>query len=90
MAQSKEPSGVLVLRAWVEGGSPGGLRARITKIRELDESRTEAAAASLDQILAIVRAWLESLLLEAPSPPSQSGGQPVTDLHEWRSREENQ
>ena len=65
MAQIKELSGVLLVRAWVEGSPPSGLRARITSISDLDENQIEAVAASLEQILAIVRGWLEDLLADA-------------------------
>jgi len=72
MTRIRQPTGVLVLRAWVEDGSPGGLRARITQLDDLEGNQAEAAAASLDQVLVIVRAWLERLLTESQPPPPQA------------------
>jgi hypothetical protein len=85
MAQIEESSGVLVVRAWVEGNAPDGLRARITQLPGLDENQSEVTAASQEQILAIVRAWLRTLLAEAQLPPTASGSAPG-ELHERQSR----
>jgi hypothetical protein len=60
---------VLVVRVWLEAGDGPGLRARITRSLDLakrDESA--AAAASPDEVLAIVRAWLDEFVARA-SPP---------------------
>lgn len=67
MTRNLERSSVLVVRAWVEGTGPEGLRARITRIRGPDGERVETAAATVDQVLATVRDWLESLVSESPS-----------------------
>ena len=67
MTEITERSGVLVVRAWVEGGTPAGLRARITQSRDLASTeQLVTAAATVDEILATVRAWLNALLLEQP------------------------
>jgi hypothetical protein len=86
MAQIKKPSGVLVVRAWVEGDSPG-LRARITQLPGLDQDQSEATAASLEQILAIVRAWLKTLLAEAQPPPTASGSPEEPQGRRFRERQ---
>lgn len=53
-----ERSAVLVLRVWREAGTEG-IRARITMTPNADEpGGTETAAASADDILAVVREWL--------------------------------
>jgi hypothetical protein len=72
MTQIKRSAGVLVLRAWVEDGTPGGLRARITQFHDVEASQAEVVVASLDQVLAIVRVWVERLLSESQPPPAQS------------------
>jgi hypothetical protein len=65
MARSVERSGVLVVRAWVEG-SPGELRARITQSHGLTVGdQVETAAANMDEVLTIVRNWLHALLADA-------------------------
>jgi hypothetical protein len=69
MTQTREQSGVLVVRAWVEGSLPDRLRARITQIGGLDDEQLETSAASVDHVLAVVRDWLESLLADS-SPPA--------------------
>jgi hypothetical protein len=68
MTQIRKQSGALVVRAWVEGSGPDRLRARITQIGGLDEEQLETSAASVGQVLAVVRDWLESLLADS-SPP---------------------
>ena len=57
-----EKTAVLVIRAWLEAGVEGNaLRARITRTLDVAEPETiETAAASEEEILAAVRAWLRS------------------------------
>jgi hypothetical protein len=56
---------VLVVRAWVEGDPSDGLRARITYTHGLDgKLQVERTAAEVDQVLAVVQAWLTALLDE--------------------------
>jgi hypothetical protein len=57
-----ERTGVLVLRVWVEpSGLEGeGLRARITAEEQLGTGeRTTVVAGSVEQIVEIVRSWVE-------------------------------
>jgi hypothetical protein len=64
-----ERTGVLVVRIWIEAPfSPGeSLRARITFRHDLDTGKTDtAAAASVDQVVEIVRAWLERFVAGEP------------------------
>jgi hypothetical protein len=64
MARNEERSGVLVVRAWVEG-APGELRARITQSRGLTvDDQIETAASNVSEVLIIVRNWLETLLAD--------------------------
>jgi hypothetical protein len=55
-----ERSAVLVFRVWREAGA-GVLRARLTMTANTDEpgATKEAAAASEEEILSLVRTWLE-------------------------------
>jgi hypothetical protein len=69
--------GLLVVRAWVESDDGGGLRARITQVLDLesgDESVT--VVASVDEVVAAVRAWLEAFLALVTSG---SGDDAVTE-----------
>jgi hypothetical protein len=53
---ASERTAVLVIRAWLEEGK---LRARITRRLDVSAPNTvESAAASEEEILAVVRAWL--------------------------------
>ena len=67
-----EVSGVLILRAWIEGDPSIGLRARLTGL--IDNASPEYSmrtAAAIDDICAGVRSWLEDLVsLGASKPPS--------------------
>jgi hypothetical protein len=54
-----ERTGVLVVRAWVEGEAPQAFRARLTRsldVSSLDE--VESTAASIDEVCEQVRVWL--------------------------------
>jgi len=61
MAAAGDRSGVLVVRAWIEG-IPPQLKARITHTVDLEGGETESAtAASVAQIHAEVDRWLDAL-----------------------------
>ncbi len=54
--------GVIVIRLWVEDGSPGELRARITSSTDvLDQNTTTVSASGVEGISARVRALLEEI-----------------------------
>ncbi len=64
MAVDPERTGVLLLRAWLDG-SPPQLKVRITQTPDIEgEDPQEATAATADDVLAAVRAWLDSLSRE--------------------------
>jgi hypothetical protein len=67
-----ERSGQLVLRAWVEDGSPYSLRVRIIRVYRRGEPSVMAAA-TVEATCAIVQNWLDELLGTAsttePPPP---------------------
>lgn len=57
---------MLVVRVWLEAGGGPGLRARITRTLDLTKRDESAAAAgSADEVLAIVRAWLDEFVARA-------------------------
>jgi hypothetical protein len=62
--------GVLVIRAWLEdGGVPGDLRARITETLDVSApAPAESVAASEEEIVAIVVAWLRAFSDRADEP----------------------
>jgi hypothetical protein len=71
-AEATERTGVLVLRAWIEGDPSTGLRARITQAA--DNAAPEylvATAATVEDVCAGVRAWLEELMArQVPQRPT--------------------
>ena len=63
-----ERAGALVVRVWLEGSDPSGLRARITYTVDTALPGGEVtAAASVDEICDKVRRWLEVFLADQPS-----------------------
>ena len=67
MVRTLDRSGVLVVRAWVEGGTTAGLRARIIQSRDLTSTEQLVTTTStVDEILATVRTWLDALLSDQP------------------------
>jgi hypothetical protein len=61
MTAAGQRTGVLVVRAWVEGDPPQ-LKARITHTLDVTRPQSESAtASSADQICAEVRRWLDAL-----------------------------
>lgn len=58
-----ERAGVIVVRAWVDTGASSGLRARVTASRDLScDEQTIAVAASVADVVAAVRDWLEAFV----------------------------
>jgi hypothetical protein len=76
-ATEEERTEVLVLRAWVESAGERCLRVRITRMARPIQGATvepvNSASAIVDDVCAIVRAWLEELLQRSPpgSPPDR-------------------
>jgi len=66
-------TGVLVVRAWLEGGAPSNLRVRVVMT---DRGQTQSgAAAEVGDTCRIVRDWLDTLVLSAdPQSSRPSGG----------------
>jgi hypothetical protein len=64
MAEALERTAVLVIRVWFEEGTAGrSLRARITETPDVSASELTAtsAAASEQEVVRAVRAWLRAL-----------------------------
>lgn len=56
-----ERVGVLIVRVWIEVGSPSGVRARITETSDLEQGeRTSTVAGTKEEIVAIVSQWLDA------------------------------
>jgi hypothetical protein len=75
-APTTERTGMLILRLWVESNHETGLRARITQT--LDTSIAEqpvAAAASADDICAVVKQWVQAFT--DPSSSDSNGASRV-------------
>jgi hypothetical protein len=55
-------TGVVVVRVWLEPGHEQGLRARITATDLATSREMTVSAASIDEIVEIVRAWIDSFV----------------------------
>jgi hypothetical protein len=61
MTAEGERAGVLIVRIWLERGHENGLRARLTESSDLaSREQTTHSAASVDEIVELVRTWAES------------------------------
>lgn len=70
----EERTGVLVVRAWVEGDAPAVLRARMTWTFDLaDREPTTKAYAGVDAIEAAAKAWLDEFMARAGVPAGGEG-----------------
>ncbi len=69
-----EQAGLMILRAWVEPGLENGLRVRIIQASHgTAGAPVVRAAASIDDVCAVVRAWLLDLEGRPESfPPSSN------------------
>ena len=57
------PTGILILRAWLEGDPPTDLRARLTTTAGVAEAEhAMTVAASVDDVCLAVRAWLSEFM----------------------------
>jgi hypothetical protein len=63
-----QPSGALLLRAWVEGEPPHGLRVRIIRIHPSGETSTMSAG-TVKATCDIVENWLNEMLRASTPPP---------------------
>jgi len=61
MTAEGEQAGVMIVRIWLERGHENGLRARLTESSDLaSREQTTHSAASVDEIVELVRTWAES------------------------------
>jgi hypothetical protein len=75
MADTLNHSGVLVVRAWVEGAAACTFRARISGYQGASPyEQPVATAASVDELCNAVRLWLEELLRAAEGAAEEEGG----------------
>lgn len=72
LSDTLERTGVLVVRAWIEGDPATGLRVRVTEA--VDNAAPEylvVAAATIDDVCAGVRRWLLDLVArQSPQRPT--------------------
>jgi hypothetical protein len=69
VTEPTERTGVLVVRAWIEGDASTGLRVRVTEA--VDNAAPEylvATAANVDDVCEGVRGWLEDLIARQKPP----------------------
>ena len=65
------PTGILILRAWLEGDPPTDLRARLTTTAGVaDSENAVAVVASVDAVCEAVRRWLSDFLENAATRQS--------------------
>ena len=58
-----ERFGLLILRAWIEQNAATALRVRITQTSDMDPvEQTLETAATIEDVLLAVRAWLDALI----------------------------
>jgi hypothetical protein len=58
-----ERTGVIVVRVWIEGDGNDGFRARISATADVSQpARTTFAAGNLEDVIRIVRDWLQEFL----------------------------
>ena len=62
----------LMLRAWLEPGSPPQIRARVVEIALGRRERSVLVTTSIDEVCRAVRSWLEAL--QAPDPGDNGNG----------------
>jgi hypothetical protein len=59
-AVEADRAGVMIVRIWIESAHEQGLRARLTESSDLaSREQVTHAAASVDEIVEIVRTWAE-------------------------------
>jgi hypothetical protein len=58
----REPTDLMILRAWIEPGHERCLRVRIIRVGKGHAPPIASAAATPDDVCAAVRLWLEELL----------------------------
>ena len=72
MVPSREPTGVLVLRVWLEPDDQPCLRARVTAATGLYGNGTRSEVfAGVDPVLSFLEQWLRAF--EDSAPGSQAG-----------------
>ena len=61
---SRSPTGLLIIRAWIENGSSKPLRAQIRLTTDVDEGITnEFTLADISAVSSSVEAWLHDIML---------------------------
>jgi len=67
--------GMLVIRAWVEGGSSSPLRARVRWTTDVSAGFEQSlTAVEVDAVLSSVETWLDEVLARGRRPGGAAGG----------------
>jgi hypothetical protein len=71
MMVNTAPTGVLLVRLWVEGNPETGLRARITRTDDIEDGdRITTTAGTVADVIAVVQSWLHDMT-EGPPPDAR-------------------
>jgi hypothetical protein len=70
-ADRAPPTAVLIIRLWRDAADEGGFRARVLRTQDIEHEPQETLSAnSLDELLTVVRSWVEEFLLRGPNSPT--------------------
>jgi hypothetical protein len=70
-AERAPPTAVLIVRLWRDAADGGGFRARVVRTQDIEHEPQEVfSAKSLNELLALVRDWVEEFLLRGAGPPT--------------------
>ena len=70
-AERAPPTAVLIVRLWRDEADERGFRARVLRTQDIEREPQEMLSArSLDELLALVRGWVEEFLLRHPGSPT--------------------
>jgi hypothetical protein len=70
-AERAPPTAVLIVRLWRDPADDRGFRARILRTHDIEHEPEEMlSAGSLDELLVVVRRWVEEFLLRNPGSPT--------------------
>jgi hypothetical protein len=76
----QSPTGLLVIRIWIEADPGGGIRARILRTLDVEaKPTTDTYAGSVDEVRVAVDSWLDAFVAVA-SPPAGPAGSAGTSV----------
>lgn len=67
---SGDRTGILIIRAWTEHGSPASLHAHIRQTTDVAAGLEDGTTVTDERVVAaVVHAWLNDILLDRTPPP---------------------